>query len=171
MKSVLILALFFAVGAQAQDTGQSFRLAPGDLRWIPVNVRQTPTEIEGRFDVIEGSPTVHMELVPISEFRPFTRGEEHTTLALTTPARTGRFRRVIDTRGRYALILANGKNAPPATVTLDLRMNVNPSNSDVARTISPQRRLVVILLSFAFFFVTVTWSSRKLIRAMRGSGR
>jgi hypothetical protein len=92
-------------------------------------------------------------------------------MATTPEARTGDFRRMIDTRGRYAVLVVNARNAPPATVTLDFQTNVNPSNADVARTLSPQRQLAVILMSFAFFLATVTWSSRKLIQAMRASGR
>jgi hypothetical protein len=171
MKFALLIVLVFAARVQAQDPGQPFRLAPGDFRWVPFTVRHTPTEVECRFEVLEGDPTVHIELLPMSEFGSFNRGEEHSTMALTPSARTGDFRRVIDNRGRYALVVVNAKNAPPVTVTLDLRTNVNPSNADVARTLPPRRRLAVVLISFAFFFVTVTWSSRKLIRAMRMSGR
>jgi hypothetical protein len=165
MKFVFLMVLLGAAGAMAQDSGQPFRLAPGDFRWVPFTVRQTPTEVECRFQVIEGNPSVHIELLPMSEFRLFDRGEEHSTMAVTPDARTGDFRRVIDTRGRYALVVINAKNAPAATVTLDLQTNLNPA--DVARTLPPRRQLAVILISFAFFFVTVTWSSRKLIRAMR----
>ncbi len=171
MKFALLIVLFVAARAQAQDPGQPFRLAPGDVRWVPFTVRHTPTEVDCRFEVIEGNPTVHIELLPMSELRSFNRGEEHSTMALTPSAHSGDFRRVIDIRGRYALVVVNAKNAPPATVTLDLRTNANPSNADVARTLPPRRQLAVILISFAFFFITVTWSSRKLIRAMRMSGR
>jgi cell division protein FtsB len=37
----------------------------------------------------------------------------------------------------------------------------------MAKTLSPRRRLTVILISFAFFFVTVAWSGNKLLRAIR----
>jgi hypothetical protein len=172
MKSISLLCLLFcAAGAQAQDAGQPFRLAPGDFRAVPFTVRQTPTLVEGRFEVLQGSPTVHLELLPLSELRRFDQGAEHSTMALTPDARAGNFRRIVDTRGRYALVVVNAKDAPPATVALDLRMNLNPGNSDVVRTLPPGRQLAVILISFAFFFIAMTWSSRKLIRAMRASGR
>lgn len=173
LSGMVLLGLVAAVAAEApaRDSAQPFRLASGDFRGIPFTVRQTPTEVECRFEVLRGNPSVHIELLPMREFRLFDPGEEHDTMALTPDARTGDFRRVIDTRGRFALVIVNAKNAPPAIVTLDLKTNVNPDNSDVARTLPPQRQLAVILISFAFFFITVTWSSRKLIRAMRASGR
>jgi hypothetical protein len=108
-----------------------------------------------------------VELLPMSEFRLFDRGLDHEALALTPDGRTGVFRRIIDTGGRYAVVVVNGKHAPPATVSLQVRTVVNPAASDVAQTLSPRRRLTVILISFAFFFVTVRWSARKLIRGMR----
>ena len=46
-------------------------------------------------------------------------------------------------------------------------MPANPNDADLAKTLTPQRRLTVILISFAFLFITVSWSSRKLILAMR----
>ena len=88
-------------------------------------------------------------------------------MAATPDGRNGTFRRIIDTRGQYAVVVMNARGAPPATVSLHVKTNVNPIGTDVAKTLSPQRRLTVILVSFAFFFVTVAWSSRKLIRAMR----
>jgi hypothetical protein len=171
MKFALVTVLLFAARAQARDPGQPFRLGPGDFRRVPITVRHTPTEVECRFEVIEGNPTVHIELLPVSELRLFNRGEEHATMAFTPSARKGDFRRVIDTRGRYALVVVNAKNAPPATVTLDLRTNAAPGDADVARRLPPRRRGAVVLISFAFFVITVTWSSRKLIRAMRMAGR
>jgi hypothetical protein len=147
---------------------QSFRLEAGDFRWIPFTVRQTPTGVDCRFEVVSGGATVHAELLPMSEFRLFDRGREHDTLAVTPNARSAEFRRIIDTRGQYAVVVVNEKGAPPVTVSLHVQTNVNPDAADVARPLSPERRLTVIAISFAFFFVTATWSSRKLILAMRG---
>jgi hypothetical protein len=151
----------------ARDQGQPFRLEPGDFRWVPFTVRQTPAEVDCHFEVIEGNPSVHVELLPMSEIRLFDRGLDHETMAVTPDGRNGDFRRIIDMTGQYAVVVVNGKRARPATVSLQVRTSVNPAASDVARTLSPRRRLTVILISFAFFFVTVTWSARKLIRGMR----
>ncbi len=65
------------------------------------------------------------------------------------------------------VMAVNARGAPPATgYSLRLQTNLNPG-ADVAMTLSPGRRLAVILISFAFFFITVAWSGRRLIRAMR----
>lgn len=164
---LLAVSGLYAQQDAPRERGQPFRLAPGDFRWIPFTIRQTPAEVDCHFDVIEGGSSVHVELLPMREFRRFDRGLEHETLVATPESRTGDFRRIIDVSGQYAVVVVNGKRSPPATVSLQVRTNMNPDASALARTLSPERRLAVILISFAFFFVTVTWSARKLIRGMR----
>lgn len=166
---VLAVAAANAQDHPARDKGQLLRLAPGDFRWIPFTIRQTPAEVDCRFEVIQGNPSVHVELLPMSEFRLFDRGLQHDTLVVTPESRNGDFRRIITVTGQYAVVVVNGKHAPPATVSLQVRTNMNPDASTIARTLSPERRLAVILISFAFFFVSVTWSARALIRNMRSS--
>jgi hypothetical protein len=166
MNFLIALALLVGAGGTSPDAGEPFRLESGDFRWIPFTVRQTPSEVDCHFEVVKGNPSVHIELLPMSEFRQFNRGREHDTMALTPSGRTGDFRRVIDVRGQYAVVVENARGAPPATVLLRVQTNLNP-DADVAQTLPPGRRLAVVLISFVFFFVTAGWSGRKLIRAMR----
>lgn len=153
-------------GSPSEDAAQPIRLESGDFRWVPFTVRQIPSEVDCRFEVIHGDPSVHIELLPMSEFRLFSRGREHDTMALTPNGRNGEFRRIVDMRAQYAVVVVNARGAPPATVLLSVKTNLNPG-AGVARTLSPRRRLTVILISFAFFFVTLAWSGHKLMRAMR----
>jgi hypothetical protein len=168
-RSILLLILAFlpAQGAGVQEKGQPFRLQPKDFRWVPFTIRQTPAEVDCHFEVVDGNGSVHAELLPMSEFRLFDRGEDHATLATTPNERSGDFRRVLETPGQYAVVVVNPDGASPVSVSLQVRTNVNPDSKDVARTLPPERRLTVILISFAFFFATVAWSGRKLRRAMR----
>jgi hypothetical protein len=163
----LVIALALLTGNQPQNRAP-FRLEPGEFRYLQVNVRQVPSEVDGRFEVIAGSPSVHIELLEMGEFRRFDRGREHDTMALTPTGQSGEFRRIIDVRGQYAVVVENARNSAPATVLLRVQTNLNPG-ADVAGMLSPTRRLTVILVSFAFFFVTVAWSGRKLVRAMRAA--
>lgn len=155
-----------ATAAPPTDAGHPIRLEPGDFRWVPFTVRQVPSQVDCSYEVTQGDASVHVELLPMSEFRAFSRGRDHDTMAATPKARTGEFRRIIDQRGQYAVVIENARGARPATILLRVQTNVNPG-ADVARTLSPRRRLAVIAISFAFFFVTVAWSGRKLFRAMR----
>lgn len=170
------LAVFLATaglaapGLPASDEpqpDQSFKLEPGDYRWVPFTVRQTPSSVDCRFDVISGNPSVHAELLPMSDFRLFDRGRDHDTMAVTSTAKSGAFRRIIRTRGQYAVVVVNERSAPAAIVSLHVETSVRPPAADVAQTLSPQRRLTVMAISLSFFLVTVAWAGRKLILAMR----
>jgi hypothetical protein len=171
MNFFIMAALLLAASSQQsagsqQDTDQTFRLEAGDFRWMRLTVRHTPSEVDCRFEVTQGEPSIHVELLPMSEFRSFSRRREHDTMALTPNGKSGEFRRVVDVRGEYAVVVENKRGAAPANVLLHVRTNLDPG-ADVAQVLSPGRRLAVILISFGFFFVTVGWSGRKLVRAMR----
>jgi len=170
MNLPIAIALLVAAASPPQGGGEPFRLEPGDFRWVPFTVKQTPSEVDCHFEVVKGNPTVHVELLPMSEFRQFDRGREHETMALTPEGRSGDFRRVIDIRGKYAVVIENARGAPPATVLLRVQTSLNPG-ADAAQTLSRGRRFAVVLISFAFFFVTVAWWGSKLIKAIRLSRR
>jgi hypothetical protein len=163
--SFAVAALLFAQDA-AQENAQPIRLEAGDYRWVPFTIRQTPAEVDCSFQVVEGNASVHIELMPSSEFRLFERGRDHDAMTRTPDGRGGEFRQMIAEPGRYAVVVVNARNAPPATVTLHVETNMNPARS-IARTLSPARRMIVIAISMAVFIAIVTWSSRRLLRAVR----
>jgi hypothetical protein len=164
----IAIAFLLAAGGSQPQASQPFRLEPGDFRWVPFTVWQVPSEVDCHFEVVKGNASVHLELLPMSEFRLFDRGQDHDTMAVTPEGRNGNFRRIIDVRGQYAVVVQNARGALPATVLFQVQTNLNPG-ADVAKTLSPRRRLAVIGISFAFFFATIAWSGRKLIRAMRSA--
>jgi hypothetical protein len=161
------VALLLLAGTAFGAEQASFRLDPGEFRWFPFTVKQVPTEVDCRFEVVKGEASVHMELLPMSEFRRFSRGREHETLAMSDDAHSAGFRRMMDSRGQYAVVVINKRGAPTAMVSLEVRTDLNPNAHVVAKMLPPERRLVVILISFAIFFVTVTWAGLKLARAIR----
>jgi hypothetical protein len=162
---MLVFALLLA--AVADPAPQAIRLEPGDYRWIPFTVKQVPTEVDCRFEVLQGGSSVHVELLPMSEFRAFNRGKEHETLAVSPNAASGAFRRVIDQPGQYAVVVKNAVNAPAVTVSLELRTDLNPNANITARELPARQRLLVILVSFGLFFVIVSWSGLKLMKSIR----
>lgn len=172
MMRLAVAVLLLAAGesqmqaAPGTAAAHPIRLEAGDFRWMPFTVHQTPSEVDCRYDVVQGGGTVHVELLPMSEFRAFTRGRGHDTIALTPAGKSGEFKRIIEQRGQYAVVIENAAGARPATIVLDLRTNVTPG-ADVARMVPPKRRLTVIAISFAFFFITVAWSGRLLLRGLR----
>ena len=160
----------FLIGAAASGSNQAVRLDAGEYRWWPIYVRQVPTQVNCHFEVLNGPQTVHAELVPQDQFHAFIRRKNYEKLTATGAAKNGFFSQIIPTRGNYAVVIINEKNAPTAIVSLSIETNINPS-AGLVRTLPPRRRLTVILVSFAIFFVAIGWSGWRLIQAMtRGAG-
>lgn len=163
---LILLLLFVPAVLWAQDGTEAFKLSAGDFRSVEFNVRQVPAEVDCSYQVVDGEPTVHAELLPRSEFRLMYRGQDHESMAATPAAASGRFRQLVASPGRYVLVLMNEPGAKAARVTLELRTTLNPRDEDMARGLDPRRRLTVILISFAVFFVTTVWIGRKLLRVL-----
>lgn len=163
---IALLALLLAATTPAP---QAMRLEPGDYRWVPFTVKQIPTEADCKFEVLQGGPTVHLELLPMSEFRAFSRGKEHETLAISPESMKGAFRRMIDRPGQYAVVLRNSSKTGPVTVSLEFSTDLNPNANVVAQELPRRKQLMVILISFGVFFAMVSWSGVKLIRGLKSS--
>jgi hypothetical protein len=147
------------------EPGQVFVLQ--DYRWVPVIVRRTPTLIDCSFEVLRGGPTVHAELLSDADFSRFIRRRDYETLASTATGRTGAFKHMIETPGRYRVLIANGRGASAVAVSLAVHEQVDPPPSTISTSVSPRRKFMVILASLALFFGTVWWSGRRLLHAYR----
>ncbi len=170
MMALLALLLAAIPTTNAIPTPQAMRLEPGDYRWVPFTVKQIPTEADCKFEVLQGGPTVQLELLPMGEFRAFSRGKEHETLAVSPQSMKGAFRRMIDRPGQYAVVLKNSSKTEAVTVSLEFSTDLNPNANVVAQELPPHKRLTVILISFGVFFGMVSWSGVQLIRGLK-SGR
>jgi hypothetical protein len=151
--------------AAPQGDGQVFELQ--DYRWVPVVVRRIPTLIDCSFEVVTGAPTVLAELVSEHDFTQFARKRPYETLAATPAGRAGRFQRLMETPGRYDVLIRNSPGAAAVAVSLVVHTEVDPQNGNVSAGMTPRRRFVVILASLMIFSGTVTWSGRRLLRAWR----
>jgi hypothetical protein len=163
---MIVFALLLAANT-TDPAPQAIRLEPGDYRWIPFTVKQVPTEVDCRFEVLQGGASVHMELLPMTEFRAFNRGKAHETLAVSPNSASGAFRRIIDREGQYAVVLKNEAGAPAVTVSLEVHTDLNPNANVTAQELPPRKRLIVILVSFAIFLLLVSLSGLRLLRGIR----
>ena len=90
----------------------------------------------------------------------------HGYLAQTDLGRAGTLSHYIHESGDYALVVDNREGDTPAEVRLSVWIDFSQRRAPV-ETLAPQRQLTVIVLSFAVFFGIVTWSARKLLRAVK----
>ena len=151
-------------------TPEPFHLGPGEFRWVPFTVNQTPTAIACRYDIVAGGRTVHLELLAIREFHQFNRGRPHRILSEAPAGESaGAFRYLVKDRGQYAVVVVNDAHASPVAVSLEAAAELDPTPRNVARELPAGRRLAVILISFSLFFIIAGWAGTKLVRAMRNS--
>jgi hypothetical protein len=163
-----VLGLFLLAAGALQAV--PFHLRPGEYRWLPFSVQRIPTAVDCSFRVLEGGPTVHMEVMTLGEFRRFNRKRDYDTLASAPDGREGEIRRLLDERGQFAVVVMNGAAAPVATVDLEVRTDLDPSADSMAQTLPPGRRLAVILISFGLFFAMVMGAGWRLWRGVNAGG-
>jgi len=162
---ISLLSFAAAVVATAQSDAQSFVLQSDDYRFIDLNMPHVPVEVEASFQVANNAGTVHMELLPHRELGAMRRGSAHTALASTAEASSGTIRHIVQEAGPYRIVIKNRKGAKPVTVMWQVSTRLDPEAT--ATVLSPRRRLVTILVSFALFFAMVGYSGWRLKRAIR----
>jgi hypothetical protein len=114
-----------------------------------------------------GGATVHAELLTDEDFRLFLSHREYAALEETNRGHSGGFSHIVQTPGRYRVVILNRRNAPPTQVSYTVRATVNPPASTLTAGISPGRQFAVIFVAMTFLFGTVSWSGHKLLRAWR----
>ena len=164
---MIALALFL-ISAVESPGGQAYRLGAGEFRWLPIVVNKTPTSIEVKYEVLQGGPTVHAELLAIDDFQNFNRGKSHRSIIDTEDAKSGSFRKIIVVPGQYRLILMNAAAGQVATVSCEIHTEANPRGG-VSTELPPSKRILIIFCSFLAFVSTVIFSGFRLVKAMRGS--
>ncbi len=164
-----IAILLAASGSAGPGASQAIRIDAGEFRWWPLHVRKAPSEIICRFEVLHGAGTVHAELLGEHEFRQFVRGRPYDKLIGTPAAANAQFSQIVQDRGDYAVVIMNNAGAPPAIVSMYIETRLATESGGIARTLPPERRLAVILISFAIFFISAGWSGLRLIRAMKNA--
>jgi hypothetical protein len=86
----------------------------------------------------------------------------------TEPGGSGKLTCELRPPGGYVLVVDNRVgDGHAAVVHLRIRLGFAPAAGAIPERLSPQRRLAVILVSFAAFFAIVTWSGRKLLPPVR----
>ena len=162
------LALLFLLSATSASsvvlTDDVFQIPAEEWRWIRFDIRQRSATVDCHFDTVGGGDA-RAELVSRSELERIREHKQHDALASTDPGRQGALSHYIDEAGEYAVVIENAGERP-AAVHLNVALDF-AAPRPVSRSLSPERRLTVILVSFAMFFAIVTLSARALLRAMK----
>jgi hypothetical protein len=162
---LLAFALLLAASTRVELLDETPTIRRGEWNWYPVSLRQRTATVVGNFEVESGSPKVRLALMTHAEMERRHAHSSFDELAGTTPGSRGSFHFRVPRPDDYGIVVDNSQGTEDASVRV--RVLLDFSGPRVTQ-ISPQRQLTVIALSFAFFLSVVTYSARKILRAIRG---
>lgn len=156
-----ILCLLLAAVPRVEVTDEVYNIPGNDWRWVELSLNQRAALVTATYSVLEGAPEVRAALLPKDDVLALRSGDSLADFDPTPAAAAGELRRHTRELGSYAVVVQN-RSSSAASVRLRVWLDF-----PVATTISPQRRLAVVVISFAAFFAIVGFSARRILRAVR----
>jgi hypothetical protein len=164
----LLILLLLAGATRVELVDEVYTIPASEWRYVQVNLKQTPVSVNCEFEVSTPGARVRAALLSHADLEPLRDEQAHGFLTATPPESAGRFQYRLDRAGDYAVVVDNRGAKTPVRVHLRVSLDFAGGPVPGVGTLPPQRRLAVILISFAVFFGIVTWSAKKLLRAIRG---
>jgi len=165
---MIALALVLAAAASFPVVDEVVRVPPGGVQAVNLSLQQQAAVIEVSFAVVGGPSEISVALLGPGDAASGRRGAPGQYLRLLSRRREGEFRFPASMPGDYQVILDNrGRHRGAAAVKLRVALSFGEAAGLRPRTLSPERRLMVILASLLFFAAVSLYSGRKLLRAMR----
>jgi hypothetical protein len=127
-----------------------------------VTEKHLPVDVDCRFHVQKGDH-VHLELMTEENLEALRAGKGHDVILSSSD---GELHQQIGVPGTFAIVLWNDDETLPAEVALKLSLDFSGKNLKMTRTLTPQRQLTVILLSFFGFLSILVVSARELLKGM-----
>jgi hypothetical protein len=159
------LALLLTLDARTV-TDEVFEVPAREWRYVTLTIEQVPVTVNCDFGVISGPGAVRVALVNGDGLDDLKEGKREP-LGSGALARQGTFRRTVRVPDDYFVVLENS-GPSPVRVRLRSTLDFSGRGQPQARTLSTQKRLVVIAISAFVFLGIVSYSARKLSAAMRG---
>jgi hypothetical protein len=158
--------LMLAASAVVDVVDEVYQIPANEWRYVEVSLNQKPALVHAHYSVESGPPQVRLALMRREDLERLRAGLPHGVIEETAPGSSGSFTPHARGPGDYVVVVDNRADAPAAVrlrIWLDFRVRPGPEVTQL----SPQRQLIVILLSFATFFGIVTWSARRLLRGIK----
>ncbi len=158
-----MLALLFALASHSLAT-EKFSIPPHDYRYVPAHIDRWPATLACDAQVLS-SGLITAEVVTKEGLGDFVHGQSPPFLIRFENRNKLSFEQPVPGRGDYEILLINEGDAP-ADIAFDATVEF-AREPDVAKYVSPPRRLLVISLSLLVFLVSLAWSGLQLMGAMR----
>lgn len=162
---LLVCALLLASSTRVEMFDETPTIPRGKWQYFPVNLRQQPATIEASFEVQSGSTQVRLALLTQADEERMDADAPYGVLAATPMGARGSLRFRVRGPDDYAIVVDNRDGDRDTTVRVRASLDFARMGPDVTRA-SPQRQITVIALSFLFFFGVVTYSARRILRAI-----
>lgn len=164
LAAMVLMAASASHGALASLAAETFRVPPHDYRYVPARIANWPASLIGTVEVTGGSPLT-LDVLSQRELTRFVRGEKPEVILSMADRRQFAFSQQLPDKGEYATVLINDGDA-----ISDVQFEESVEfarEADVARYLSPGRRLGVILVSLLVFVGMISWSGVRLMGVMR----
>jgi hypothetical protein len=140
-------------------------IAAGKWNYYPLRLSQQTARVIATFDVPGGAGKARLALLTHAEAERLFRDQPHGVLAATGWSQRGTVSVRVPETGDYDIVLDNRDGEHDVPVHVRVILDFAPPGP-LARTASPVRRLVVVGISLAFFVGVVTYSTRRILRAI-----
>ena len=152
--------LLLAVFAQVDLIDETFEIPASDWRYVPRPLTQQPAMLDCVFQSDRPDAQVRVVLLSHADLNAWRLGRDHEEIAATPAGPRGALRTSVHDVDTYVAI----ENRAPQPVQVRLRVSLEQPR---VRYLSRSRQLAVIVISFGVFFAIVSFSARKLLKAIR----
>jgi hypothetical protein len=137
---------------------------PGEWRYQQFSVGpKLPADVDCTFQVAAPG-RARVELMTRDNLQALLKGRSYESIATAT---SGTLHQEIGVPGDFALVIVNPDQSQSARVAMRITLDTSGQSLIKARFVSPERKLAIILSSFAGFLLIVSVSARKLLLAMK----
>jgi hypothetical protein len=165
---ICTLAFAFASASAEELVDHVYTIPADEWRYVELGTGQRLAVVEAEYEVRAGSDQVRLAVMRREDLDHLREGLAHGVVEETAAGRAGKLECAVRPPGDYVLVVDNQMGEGRAAVVgLRIRLEFPPMGGAIPERISAQRRLTVILVSFAAFFAIVTWSGRKLLPTVR----
>jgi hypothetical protein len=165
------LALAWSLAAaptSVELVDEVYQVPANEWRYVEISLKQQPALVFATFQVLTGAQQARMALMRRQDLERLRGSQPHGVLAVTPLALSGNFSYYVHEPDDYAIVVDN-RAAKSSAIHLRISLEFGGSPGPAVTRLSRPRQLAVILISFAFFFGVVSFSARRLWRAVKGS--
>ena len=159
--------LLLAASTRGELADEDCQIPAGEWRYVEVQLHQEPASVSASYEVRSAAGRVRLALMRREDLERMRDDLPHGHLAETPLGKSGQLSDAFRRRGDYAVVLDNRDGTRAATVHLRVWLDFGGRHGPEVTELAPGRQFVVVAVSLAVFFGIVTYSGRRLWRAVK----